>query len=377
MLVVLTNIPTPYRTAFFNVLNKRLAKQNISFHVFYMGKTEPRRFWDFQPEENYYEYTFLKGFHPTFKNYYPHINPTVVRQIRKLNPQWILLAGSWNAPSVIHVLLKRGTLKAKTIFWSEGHMDAQRSQSAIINRLRGMIYSAMDGFVVPNNKSRDYIKLFNGSAPIGMLPNTVDEEFFNVNLLASKSQLRKINGFAEDDKIVVSVATLNDRKGSWELLKAYAMLTQDQQKQLKLIYIGEGENMDKLEVFKNKHNLYNVYLLGQKNPEEVRSYLHMADFFILPTKLDPNPLTPIEASFMRTPLILSRFAGNHAELLNNDTGFYLDEIMPEAIHKVLVQVLEMSGEQIEAMGAAAYYNVQNNFSRLSAAENLISFIKTL
>ena len=377
MLVVVTNIPTPYRTAFFNVLNQQLKSMKLGFHVLYCAKTEPRRFWKFLPEENNYEYTFLKGFHPEFKNYYPHINPGVVRKIKSLNPTWILLAGSWNAPSVIHVLLKRDTLKAKTIFWSEGHIDAQRSQSAVMDKVRNLIYKAMDAFVVPNNKSRDYIRLFNGSAPIGFLPNTVDEEFFSVDQLPTKSDLRKTNGFNDEDKIVVSVATLNDRKGSWELLEAYALLTLDQQKQLKLIYIGEGENMEKLEVFKNKHNLHNVFLLGQKSPEEVRTYLHMADFFILPTKLDPNPLTPIEASFMRTPLILSKLAGNHAELLDRDTGFSLDDIIPKAIHKVLVQVLEMSINQIEAMGSAAYDNSKTNFSRHSAADNLISFLRTL
>lgn len=377
MLVVLTNIPTPYRTAFFNVLNKRLAKQNISFHVFYMGKTEPRRFWDFQPEENYYEYTFLKGFHPTFNNYYPHINPTVVRQIRKLNPQWILLAGSWNAPSVIHVLLKRDTLKAKTIFWSEGHYDAQIYKSTIIDVARKYVYSKINAFVVPNKRSEAYIKSYNSDVPIGFLPNTVNEEFFSTGHLQQKELLRSEFNICNDERIVLTVATVNNNKGSLELIKGYAALTSAQQSKLKVIFIGTGDYLEKVQVFKNENNLHNVFLLGQKDAEQVRTYLHMADFFILPTKLDSNPLTPIEASFMRTPLILSKFAGNHAELLNNDTGFSLDEITPEAIHKVLVQVLEMSGEQIEAMGAAAYHNVKNNFSRLSAAENLISFIKTL
>ncbi len=377
MLVVLTNIPTPYRTAFFNVLNEQLAKQNIRFHVFYMGKTEPRRFWDFQPEENHYEYTFLKGFHPTFKNYYPHINPTVIRQIRKLNPKWILLAGSWNAPSVIHVLLKRDTLKAKTIFWSEGHIDAQIYKSTIIDVARKYIYSKISAFVVPNKRSEAYIKLYNSDVPIGFLPNTVNEEFFSTGHLPQKELLRSQFNICDDERIVLTVATVNNNKGSLELIKGYAALTTAQQSKLKVIFIGTGDYLEKVQVFKNENNLHNVFLLGQKDAEQVRTYLHMADFFILPTKLDSNPLTPIEASFMRTPLILSKFAGNHAELVNGKTGFSLDEITPEAIHNALVQVLEMSSEEIVGMGAAAYHNVQNNFSRQSAAENLISFIKTL
>ena len=59
MLVILTNIPTPYRTAFFNILNKELKNIEMEFHVLYCAKTEPRRFWDFKKEEQDYSFSFL------------------------------------------------------------------------------------------------------------------------------------------------------------------------------------------------------------------------------------------------------------------------------------------------------------------------------
>lgn len=377
MLVVLTNIPTPYRTAFFNVLKEKLAKQNIGFHVLYMAKTEPRRFWEFHADENQYEYTFLKGFHPTFKSFYPHFNPSVVAQVKKLKPTWILLAGSWNAPSVIQILMSKNSLEAKTIFWSEGHLDAQRSMSYIIDRLRGFIHRSIDAFVVPNSKSRDYIKLYSNKAPIGMLPNTIDENFFNSDETDSKEKLRLKFKIPSDKKVLLSVATLSDRKGIMEMVEAYHILPVSQREQIILVLAGTGELAERIQKFKDEHQLGGLYLVGQLSPEQVREYMQMADFFILPTKLDPNPLTPIEACFMKTPIILSRKAGNHEELLIADTGFSIDEITPEKIKVQLLKVLDITPQQIEEMGEAAYMNVRDRFSRESAAEGLIAFIRTL
>lgn len=377
MLVVLTNIPTPYRTAFFNVLKEKLAKQNIGFHVLYMAKTEPRRFWEFRAEENHYEYTFLKGFHPTFKGFYPHFNPSVVAQVKNLKPTWILLAGSWNAPSVVQVLLSSIGRKSTTVFWSEGHADAQVYNARILDVTRKFVYNKIDAFVVPNKRSQAYINIFNATAPVGFLPNTVDEEFFCTKILPEKSKLRAEFQIPNEDLVLVSVAAVNNNKGSLELIQAYSLLTDEQQSKLKIIFLGTGDYLDKLVDIKSSKGYENVLILGQKDAREVRSYLHLADFFILPTKLDSNPLTPIEASFMKTPLILSKFAGNHDELLNIKTGFSIDEITPEDIKEQLLKVVDLAPQQIEAMGEAAYMNVRKRFSRESAAEGLIEFIKTL
>src|SRR5690606_61153 len=131
MLVVLTNIPTPYRSAFFNTLKEELQRERLGLHILYCAETEPRRFWKFEPELNDYDYTFLKGFHPEFKNYYPHFNIGAGKKIRELKPKWILMGGSWNSPTVVQTLLFPPYSSAKIIFWSEGHIDAQRSKLKI------------------------------------------------------------------------------------------------------------------------------------------------------------------------------------------------------------------------------------------------------
>lgn len=379
MLVILTNIPTPYRTAFFNTLSNILKNKGIDFHVIYCAKTEPRRFWNFDPDENCYNYTFLPGWHPNLKNYYPHFNFGLIKILFDLKPKYLIIAGSWNAPSTINVLLNRKKINAKLIFWSEGHQSAQRSNNRLISKIRGKIFSSFDAFVVPNEKSKAYAKSLNEKASIGFLPNTIDEDFYKaitskyeINLLKKKYNLLHLS------KIFISVATLSERKGVLDLLEAYNSLDPLKKNELGLIFVGTGELLEKMEIYKATHKLENVYLFGHQEKTVVKDLMIASDIFVLPTRLDPNPLTPLEASFMKKPLILSRYAGNFNELLiQNKNGFGLNSIDKDTILESLEFFAEKSEEQIIHMGEYSYHNVKSHFTRLSAANSLIKFLDTL
>ena len=76
--------------------------------------------------------------------------------------------------------------------------------------------------------------------------------------------------------------------------------------------------------------------MEQLGKEVVKELLSICDIFILPTKQDPNPLSPIEASFMKKPLVISNFAGNCQELIVlNKNGLILNEINAVCIKEAL------------------------------------------
>lgn len=80
----------------------------------------------------------------------------------------------------------------------------------------------------------------------------------------------------------------------------------------------------------------NVRLLGLKNQEEVRALFKIADIFVLGSMSDANPLTSIEALWMKKPLILSENVGNYPEAvqlgLNGEVFSYSNR--EEAIRKI-------------------------------------------
>ncbi|MFY1045468.1 glycosyltransferase family 4 protein [Chryseobacterium sp. GP-SGM7] len=376
MLAIITNIPTPYRTAFFNVLNEELLKINESIHVIYCAETEPGRHWKFSPQENNYPYTFLKGLHPEFKNFYPHINIGLTACLKKLKPQWVLIAGSWNAPATIKVLLNKKKVDSPIVFWSEGHFDAQVRSNKYVDLLRKKVLKSINHFVVPNIKSKEYIHHYNSEAIVDFLPNTVDEDFFSLSPKDSKIESRNRKNLPLDKIIIVLVSSLDSRKGVLEFYDAFKKSNNDN---LYVVQIGTGEFYENLKEKIVKDNLSNHYILtGQLEAKDVREYLISADIFALPTKSDPNPLSPIEAAFLKKCLLVSSKAGNAKDLISeNKNGWIINEINEEDLIKNINKIAETERSKLEEMGEKSFEIVSASFTRKKAAQNLITFLQRI
>lgn len=376
MLAIITNIPTPYRTAFFNILNEELLKLNDSIHVIYCAETEPGRHWEFSPQENKYLYTFLKGLHPEFRNFYPHINFGLISCLKQLKPDWVLLAGSWNAPATLQVLINKNQIKCPVLFWSEGHFDAQVRSNKYVDYLRNKILNNIKYFVVPNQKSKEYIHHYNSDAIIDFLPNTVDEDFFSLTFQDSKIESRNRKNLPLDKTIIVLVSSLDQRKG---VLEFYDAFKKSNIENLYTVQIGTGEFYDTLKEKIAADNLSDHYILtGQLGAEDVREYLIAADIFALPTKSDPNPLSPIEAAFLKKPLLVSSKAGNSKDLiLDNENGWIINEISEEDLIKNINKIAQTERSHLEQMGEKSFKIVSASFTRKKASQNLISFLQKI
>ena len=379
MLVILTNIPTPYRTNFFNVLNQQLAVAKMGFHVLYCAETEPNRSWQFYPGKNNYSYTFLKGLHLNAGSFYPHFNPAVISSLKKLKPSCVIVAGSWNTPTMILATLYLKFSDSKTIFWSEGHVDSVGIKKGLIPYLRKKIYSLFDAFAVPNKKSEDYVNdyLAIKNKNFIRLPNTVNDDFFLKKYpLSNESTLRKKFDLS-GKKIAVQVAQLEDRKGVVELVNGWLNVDAAIRKNWVLSLVGNGNKLDEIVGLINAANGNDtIKLLGEVNPEEVRDILHIADLFILATKSDPNPLSPIEAAFAGLPLIVSAKAGNVAEILQEGiNGYVLHEVNPSAITKILSLILSKEEAELKLMGLNSQKIALQNFNTAAVVDNLIICLK--
>ena len=63
------------------------------------------------------------------------------------------------------------------------------------------------------------------------------------------------------------------------------------------------------------------FLGGIHNPASVRELLGSVDCYVLVTNLDCCPVTVLEASLMRLPVIASRVCGVPETILNKKTGW--------------------------------------------------------
>lgn len=369
-LVVLTNIPTPYRTAFFDALAEESARAGKRFHVLYCAKTEPGRHWPYEPSKMKHAHTVLRGFHPSLTGIHAHLNPGVLAELNLLKPDTLLIAGSWNTPTMLVAGLNIYSPAPRRFFWSEGHADAALHKSGLIAWLRRRVYRTFDGFAVPNAKSADWaIAQAGGPRQVVTLPNAIDANFFARPSAVSRQEARRQLGLEREGRVLVQVSVLSARKGVLELANAFLGLPAAERRGAKLLFVGEGEQRSRLETLAAGSEGA-IRVLGQLPPKEVRRVLWASDAFVLNTRLDPNPLSAIEAAAAGLPIVMSAAAGNIREVVEEPkTGFVIRD--PADPSEALRSVLSASESELAAMGERAAQVARTQFDAVAVARTLI------
>jgi glycosyltransferase involved in cell wall biosynthesis len=368
-LVVLTNIPTPYRTAFFDALAEEAARAGKRFHVLYCAKTEPGRHWPYDASKIRHAHTVLRGFHPSLTGIHAHLNPGVLAELNLLKPDALIIAGSWNTPTMLIAGLNIYSPPPRRFFWSEGHADAALHKTGLIAWVRRRIYRTFDGFTVPNAKSAEWALAQAGSSrPVITLPNAIDAQFF-ARPSGARAEARRVLGLEGEGRVLVQVSALTGRKGVIELAKAFLALPPENRRGAKLVFVGEGELRPQLEALAAKSSDA-LRVLGQLPPEEVRRVLWAADAFVLNTRLDPNPLSAIEAAAAGLPIVMSAAAGNIREIVElPNAGYVIRD--PADPSDALRAVLSASDAQLAEMGARAAELARTQFDAPAVARSLI------
>ncbi len=138
--------------------------------------------------------------------------------------------------------------------------------------------------------------------------------------------------------IILSVGRLVPWKGFKMLIKIMPELLRDYQF-ARLVIVGDGPEMESLEIMKNNMGLNNkVYLVGKKSQEELKTYLAAADMFVFNTAYEGFSHQLLETMAAGVPVITTNAGGNPELVKQGENGFmvkYNDELnLTEAIKAV-------------------------------------------
>lgn len=378
MITFLTNIPTPYRTAFFDTASVIAREAGAELNVLYCAETETHRSWPFDPAAMRHNFEVLPGWSPRVRGVTFHVNPYAPGRIRAFRTELLICAGAWNTPTIMQTVLSRSGTGLPTLFWSEGHKDAVNFSSGLIPALRRRLMRRFDGFVVPNARSAEWaIAQAGEDKPVIYLPNLIEEEAFRIKDMAredARQDARQyINGHSgidlrSDERILLQVGRLEPRKGVLELAKAF--LKRSDRSGARLVFVGSGSLEAELRRCASTSDGA-LIVVGEADMGLVRRYLRAADVFVLNTFQDPNPLTPIEASFSEIPVVLSARAGNIEEIVvHGRTGARIED--PSTPDDGLDWALTSTKADLTRAGQAALDHINASFSRRAAASEFIT-----
>jgi glycosyltransferase involved in cell wall biosynthesis len=233
------------------------------------------------------------------------------------------------------------------------------------------MYRTFDGFAVPNAKSAEWaLAQAGGPRPIVTLPNAIDAKFFARPSPSARAESRRALCLEGEGRVLVQVSALTERKGVVELAGKFLALSETERRGAKLLFVGEGELRDQLKALAAESSGA-IRVLGQLPPEEVRRVLWAADAFVLNTRLDPNPLSAIEAAAAGLPVVMTAAAGNIHEIVEApNAGFVIRN--PADPSEALRSVFSASETQLSEMGARAAHVARTQFDAPAVARSLIA-----
>jgi len=157
-------------------------------------------------------------------------------------------------------------------------------------------------------------------------------------------------------------------KGVDILLEAFKALSKQHLK-IHLLLIGEGSNYNEVERYCGI-NKSKATLLSAK--ENIFDYYNLMDLIVLPSRVDPFPLTMIEAGFMKRPLIGSNVDGI-AEFIEHDVnGLLFESGNTDELKQQIVKIIEN-----KKFGATLADNLYNKVLKSFTVQKIVPHYEKL
>ena len=218
-----------------------------------------------------------------------------------------------------------------------------------------------DLVLVINEKLKDYVVSIGASVDrTRVIRAGIDLRRFNPSMHGISS--RKQYGLETRDRVLLFMGWLYHFSGLGDVMQA---LSKNNDPQLKLLIVGEGDAYNDLKVLRDRYKLGDrVILTGKKDYSEIPRLIATADICILPA--DPSepimqdivPIKIYEYMAMNKPVIATRLPGVMKEFGEGNGVIYVEQ--PKGVVKAAEGLIKGGSSNIFRLGLIARKYVERN-----------------
>lgn len=331
--LILTNIPSPYRVDFFNELGK-LCDLTVVFER--TASTERDDSWKAYHTEHFTP-VVLKGLKKGVAN---ALCPGVVKYLKKGEYDHVVVTNFASPTGMLAI----SWMRLRGIpYWLESDGGFAKSGSGMKERVkRHFIKGAAGYFSTAQEHDRYYMQYGAKAERIHRYPFT---SLFRRDVLDTpvtqeqKTALREKLGMTEE-KILLAVGQFIRRKGFDVLIDAMAALPGT----VGCYIVGGTPTEQYLEQVK-AHGLENIHFVGFKRKSELAEYYMAADLFIHPTREDIWGLVVNEAMAKGLPVVTTDRCIAGLELVKEPwSGAIVPVGDAEKLVEAITEALERAGD---------------------------------
>lgn len=358
-LLIINNIPTPYRTFMFRRFHELGPRFGFDVSVAFQARREARRAWNPDEMDMQFPYEISSGFgfggQPKEFFTYRTINRDIIRKVASGAYDFVLMAAFMSVTNWITSRVPAG--RTVKVLWSESNLLSTRWTKGPAKSLKRSLLRGYDINALPGERALEYLELLDPAAarkPLLWLPNIVDSSIFVERTAAFRRQrdaIRKSLGVADDEVLIFGIGMMFEKKGFDLAIEAARQIDG----KYRMIFLGDGPRREAWLADIENHGLADrIKLPGQADPEDVARHFAAADWFFHPARFDPSPLVVIEAANAGMPLAISTQTGNSPEAIDEGrSGVLLDSSNVETMAAGIRKMLAVTHDERRAMGENA------------------------
>jgi glycosyltransferase involved in cell wall biosynthesis len=366
--LIVTNIPTPYRLPLFNEIAARLEGLGFRLKVAFAASGYARRRWAVDLAGCRFEHEILGGRGVSLAgNESPSFSyGGLYDLIRREQPSVTVVTGY--SPATVKLWLRSLWLPTPYVIWSGTIASAQEPVGALRQLQRRLLVRRAAGFIAYGSLARDYLVSI-GAAPeriqIGI--NTVDTDFFRREAAALRG--------ASTPPECLCVGDLTERKRPDLALRAFAAACAERADAV-LTFVGDGPLRASLETLAAELGVAaQVRFAGFRQRAELPAFLARARCLVFPTGFDIWGLVLPEAMAAGVPCLASIHAGATRDLVvEGETGFAVD-FADTAVAASRLRWFFAHPAEAAAMGEACRRHIEERANLGTSAAGFVAAIR--
>lgn len=287
-LAIITTHPIQYYAPMFKLLNER---GNINIKVFYTwGENALNKYdpgfnktikWDIPLLDGYsYEWVQNTSTYPGSHHYKGIINPELISQIKKWQPDAVLVYG-WAYHSHLKVI-RHFKNKVPVLFRGDSTLlDEQKGVKNLIKSiLLKWVYRHIDHAFYAGTNNKNYFKKYGlKENQLSFAPHAIDNFRFGADNSDDAILLRKKLAIPDHHILILFSGKLEEKKSPELLLDAFLSL---KDATLHLLFLGNGVFEEKLK--SKAASVQNIHFMEFQNQSVMPSIYQACDLFCLPSK---------------------------------------------------------------------------------------------
>ncbi len=370
MVVILTNIPTPYRIPLFNRVAVELAAQQQRLHVLFAMPTYHRRHWENVLAEAEFEHSVMNlPAVPFSQEHVVAIPQGLSKKLNELRADCLVVGGF----NLMAMLGARYALRHHIpyLIWSgETKREAARRRGRRLRTwLRRPLMQHAAGFIAYGSQAREYLRALGAAqSKIEIAINCVDTDFFQQRVSVCRRQIQASN---DAQTRLLFVGHLQRRKGLEFLLQALAKC---QAQNISLDVVGDGPERDSCEQLAARLHLSHVTFHGFKQKDDLPKHYAAADVFVFPSLQEIFGLVMVEAAAAGLPIIASEFAGGASDVVEHGkNGFLVDPTNVDNLAEYIKELAQNPAKR-QGMGEQSLVKIKESVNIQNSAQNFAQAI---